>query len=277
MGDTMTWSLTKKPRKEYPKNPLDSVVVQLRFAPILKISELIPQFQEGIRERLPEFERSKENSLSVNSADQSVTVEEETKFQFRDESGQFSLTLKENAIALSHSPYSSRENLLDLFYRATNLLEQLVERVRPKRLGVRYINTLNRERMASELGKQAVEWGELVNSDYLPEKPGVLSLKQTSFLNQINSVVASNEGDSSEPDSGEMTLRYGLVHTDSERRIDYRLDIDRFVEGGFDVGSIPALSQSFIEDIYSMFHEVIGETTLEWMSTESQHGEYRGQ
>ena len=215
----MTWSLKRKPRKEYEKNPLDSVVVQLRFAPILKISEVIPEFQEGVRQELPEFERSKENNLSVNPAEQSVKVEEETKFQFKDESGQFSLTLKDNAIALSHSPYSSREEVLSRFFRSTDLLEELVDRVRPKRLGVRYINTLNRERIASESGKQVLRWSELVKSDYLPDKPGILSLEQTSFLNQINSVVEPVGDDSEQEDSGEMTLRYGLVHTESERRL----------------------------------------------------------
>jgi uncharacterized protein (TIGR04255 family) len=99
----------KAPRVIYKKNPLDRVICQLRFPPILRIDTGIPaQFQERIRKEFPDF-CEKEELILPQQIRQEFPVEllgrimpSQTKnYEFSSENAVWKVNLTRTFIALS--------------------------------------------------------------------------------------------------------------------------------------------------------------------------------
>jgi len=108
----------ESPRVIYRKNPLDRVICQLRFPPILKIDTETPaQFQECIRGNFPEFRLKEEATLLTPAGiSQELNAEmfrqimpSETKnYEFSSEDSIWKVNLTRTFLSLSTTKYIRR-------------------------------------------------------------------------------------------------------------------------------------------------------------------------
>mgnify|MGYP000993867065 CR=1 FL=1 len=165
------------PRTVYGKNPLDRVICQLRFPPILRIDKEVPaEFQDRIRSEYPGFSEREELPTLVAPRIQREflpellrqTVPGETRnYQFSTEDGIWTVNLTRNFLALTTNKYVRREEFKE---RLKTPLKVLIDEYEPacfSRIGLRYVDIIKR----SALGLSSIDWGELLQ----PHALGLLS------------------------------------------------------------------------------------------------------
>jgi uncharacterized protein (TIGR04255 family) len=165
------------PRVIYRNNPLDRVICQFRFPPILRIDKEVPaDFQERIRGDFPGFSEKKEVMLAMPRGIQKefppdllrqMVPNESKNYEFTSEDGIWAVNLTRTFLALTTRKYKRRDDF------KTHLkvpLEALVDIYRPayfSRIGLRYVDIIKR----SVLGLEGVNWCELLQ----PYALGLLS------------------------------------------------------------------------------------------------------
>ena len=155
------------PRVVYDLNPLDEVVCQLRFPPILKVeTELPSSFQERIRGSFPYYESKPKLKLPPGlPADLAASLARELPIgqgqathEFTSADRFWTLSLTREFIALTCRRYERWERFRD---RLRHPLEALLELYDPPfytRIGLRYRDVIRRSQL--ELGDTS--WGELL-------------------------------------------------------------------------------------------------------------------
>jgi uncharacterized protein (TIGR04255 family) len=153
----------------YSKNPLDHVICQLRFPPILRIDSEIPAgFQERIRSEFPNYSETSELKLEVPQEMKDVIPAEilrqmlqpvgSKNYEFSSDNSQWKINLTRTFIALTAHKYERWE----LFKEKLRLpLQALIDEYAPSnfsRIGLRYVDVIKR----SQLNLQDVAWNELL-------------------------------------------------------------------------------------------------------------------
>lgn len=163
----------------YNKNPLDRVICQLRFPPILRIDTEIPSiFQERVRADYPNLSETSGVTVEPSSGMQKVPPEEVKQlvvqslgirnYAFSSEDEQWTINLTRNFLALSTTRYVRWE---EFRARLRGALEAFVDVYSPvyfSRIGLRYIDVIVRSR----LGLNNTSWNELIQ----PHLLGILAL-----------------------------------------------------------------------------------------------------
>lgn len=164
----------KRHRIIFRKNPLDKVICQLRFPPILKIDAEIPaDFQEKIRKHFPNFSESTEMNIEVSRDvaaplhpdlfQQLLKIPGNKNYEFTSDDGLWKINLTRTFIALTASKYERWEQ----FKEKLNIpFQALVDIYSPSyftRIGLRYIDVIKR----SALNLTSVSWRELLNPSLL--------------------------------------------------------------------------------------------------------------
>lgn len=152
----------------YKKNPLDRVICQLRFPPILKIDTEIPaEFQERIRKDFPAFAEKEEVALPVpQKIGKEVGVElprqlvpsRNRNYEFSSENGSWIVNLTRTFLALTTMKYESREDFRKRLNRPLDALVDIYNPVYFSRVGLRYIDVIKR----SVLKLDNTEWSDLL-------------------------------------------------------------------------------------------------------------------
>jgi uncharacterized protein (TIGR04255 family) len=248
----MAWQLPTHPRKTYSRNPLEAVVVQLRFDPILKVLDRVADFQDGVRHRFPEFEEQVTESFEINPA-RGVRRRKDREFRFQTKDGSSTVFLSPHAVAMETRAHIERDALLADFGVVMKALRPVGESISPLRLGLRYVNTIDRTRIGADLGRD-LEWKDLVAPDFIRVPCELADLEGMAFGSEFTGDLYG----------GKLTLRYGMVPEEGgEAR--FRLDIDRFVEADIDVDGIQDTPMAFARDIFSVFMSAAGSELLRWM------------
>jgi uncharacterized protein (TIGR04255 family) len=211
----------------YNKNPLDRVICQFRFPPILKIETEIPaEFQERIRKDFPEFREKKETTLSIPKriqqevpmgVIQQIMPSETKNYEFTSEDGFWCINLTRTFVALTSMKYKRREQFQE---KLNGPLKALVDIYKPayfSRIGLRYIDIIKR----SVLELDNVDWSELL---------------QTYILGLLGSADVSNDVQTLEAkyeirlDDGSSTARIvtGLVEWEENHEKCFMIDTDFF-------------------------------------------------
>jgi uncharacterized protein (TIGR04255 family) len=253
----MTWRLEAREHRVFERNPLVAVVVQVRFHPILKLEARVPEFQDQIRSRFPVFEKRHVQQVTFQVTPgpaNKVDVRHEDQFLFARADGSASLMLGPGSLTLENRSHLHHKELLDDFVPALKALEQVFRPVAPLRLGLRYINVIDRQRVSRELDRE-VGWGGLVAGQFRTPVGTLADEAGTTFLVETSSPV----------DPGAMTVRYGMLR-EPDGEVRFRLDVDRYLDTGVTLDDVPAFIAAFALDIYSVFIGAIGEDMVEWMS-----------
>lgn len=247
----MPWQLEQQPHRHFARNPLAVVVTQVRFHPILKVADKVPDFQDAVRAHFPTFgtQMTKQVSISIGDA---VEVRDEKAFLFSTPADDVTISLGVSAIALEAKRYQHHADFLAKADVAFKALEAVYQPIAPTRLGLRYVNAIKRDVIAKELGR-SVSWTDLITDGFL-KLPNGVNLDGTLFSSEVTSPMLK----------GVLTLRYGLLKNTAQGE-HFRFDMDRYVDGSFDMSQTMGLLEGFASDLYSLFDSMVGPTLAEWM------------
>ena len=176
------------------------------------------------------------------------------ELRFSSERDRATVVLGTEAVAIEYGQHRERAVLLTDLRMVLDALNADFAPIVPSRLGLRYINIIDRERIAADLGR-GVDWGDLVTPPYLQIPCGMADLAGTQFGAEINSNI----------DGGAMTVRYGLLSTPDRQTPAYRLDVDRYQEQGVQAEGVVGLIERFSSDIFRVFMTAAGPVLIQWM------------
>ena len=170
----------EKQRIIYKKNPIDRVVCQLRFPPILKIDKDIPaDFQDKIRDVFPNYVEKTEVNVEVDTKDIEILspdifsgIPQPAKIkncEFSSEDDVWKVNLTRTFIALTTSEYIQWEEFYEKLLLPLDTLCEIYKPLYFSRIGLRYIDVIDR----SKMGIEGVPWDELLKPHIL----GILSSK----------------------------------------------------------------------------------------------------
>ena len=227
-------------RVKYLKSTLHEVIFQVRFPKILKLTEEAPSaFQERIIEKYPIYSvQNNETVVEFNGKQQQQMNEK--NHCFISQSGRTKINLTSSFIAVSTLEYDRWEMFKEEIKRILNIFYDCYTIPGIQRIGLRYINIINR----GELGLSDKPWSELFDANVL----GPLS-SQDDIANYKTEFVLKLS------DECYINRHYELVRKQATNGLSLMLDCDYYYTGFFKTGSISdysdklhALSQKFIEE-----------------------------
>lgn len=252
-NESMPWVLPEHEHRKFERNTIALTVAQLRFHPILKIRERLPAFQDGIRVRYPGFRTQKVQDVVIEP--EGIRVGEQEQFQFLTADSSATVSLGSAALSLENRRHQHHGAFIQDFKIGLDALQSVFSPVSPTRLGLRYINVIDRERISKDLGRD-LAWTELIQASFLNIPHGLASLEGTQFSSEISSAIGN----------GEMTVRHGLLRDPGSDRVHFRLDVDRYTQETFEPDATLEMLESFASNIYSIFMSATGEGLREWMN-----------
>ena len=139
---------TPTPEVPLPRAPLERVIAQARFPPILAIRDpdRVAVLQEALRETYPHL--SQEQVQSIDLADgQTPNVRQGLIWRLADEEkdARWRVSLGVDFVAIETSSYDSRDDFLDRLRTVLSTVEQAFKPASASRLGLRYIDRLTDE------------------------------------------------------------------------------------------------------------------------------------
>jgi len=255
----MTWTLPTQAHRVFERNPLVAVIVELRFHPILRIPEKVADYQDQVRATFPAFEQA--SRQMVNLGPGPVEVHVENFFAFSKADGASLLTLSKSSLSLESRRHERREQLFGEIKVGIEALLKVFGAVIPTRLGLRYVDLIDREQIVQDLGR-STSWDRLLSERFAAVPGGVADLDGTLFACEVTSPAVNGGG---------QTARYGLVK-DVDGRAKFRIDVDRYQENDLELGSFVALLNAFADDIFAFFMAAAGPDLLAWMPEKKEVG-----
>jgi uncharacterized protein (TIGR04255 family) len=166
----------------YKKNPLDNVICQIQFPPILKIEVDIPaSFQEKIRGNFPNYNETSRFKISIpqeimknipkDIISQLPMPLQKKNHEFISEDDNWKVNLTSTFIALSSTNYLRWEEFREKLKIVFDAFTEIYSPPHTTRIGLRYADIIVR----SELGLTEVKWSELL-------KPHILGLLGSSDI-----------------------------------------------------------------------------------------------
>jgi uncharacterized protein (TIGR04255 family) len=164
----------------YNRNPLERVICQLRFPPILRIDANIPaEFQEQVRTKFPNFNENAEfrielpqgSRLPAELVQQAVQATGMKNYEFSSDDGFWKINLTRTFVALTATNYRRWEEFREQLLIPLVAFTRIYEPAYFSRLGLRYINLIRR----SSLGLEDAPWRDLLSSHVI----GMLGTAET--------------------------------------------------------------------------------------------------
>ena len=160
--------LSDHPRIHYTNAPVQEVICQLRYPPILSINQNEPaEFQESIRDAFPQYAR-KQDALPpriTGMGTPNVQVQTQppvTNYHFVSEDGIWKLNLTRDFFAISTLRYPGWEDFARHLDRPLASFIALYKPAFFQRVGLRYRNIISRSR----LDLDGVRWADLLVPAY---------------------------------------------------------------------------------------------------------------
>ncbi len=235
----------------YEKAPLVQVVCQLRFPQILRIESQLPvEFQERIRDSFPILEKMNSTfpqpGLVAPEIMQALAAAT-ASYLFHTEDRQTTLTLASNSLSLTTLSYSRWEHFSSEFTKPFDALVDLYKPAFFSRVGLRYINAIQREALGLNLPWSALLRKEVLGEIAIPEFEKNLKAANRTL------VVGLSEASS-------VLLRHGLVTSIEGGDIAYSIDFDFFTEHKTEVENARKTLDDFNRIVGRAFRWCISDT-----------------
>lgn len=212
----------KTDRFIYNINPLEEVICQIRFPPILRITAEKPaKFQEKIRSEYPILREKRQiPQIPVPVELQKlIQIEHKIAYDFITEDEDWTISLADDFIAITTSNYTRWEVFREKFQAAYEALIDIYQPAPFTRLGLRYRDVIKRSALsipADESWAQLLQphiAGELANDDV----SDAISEKFTNTLIALSGI------------GGSVRLRHGIGKDQDNEQV-YIIDSDFFTE-----------------------------------------------
>ena len=219
-------------REVYEKNPLREVVCQLHFPSILVISAESPvEFQEGIRADYPVYRKKAvpaPNIIGSLPGDIPPEVAELiasspfpfggnlVEHHFGTPDGQTTISLTQEFVSISEQRYSRWEDFGEKVRLAESVLQQTYKPAFFDRVGLRYIDVLDRK----ECGLEDTPWSELLNGSFI----SVLGSEE--LADDVSQLTVQSMLRVPDVDQGQVFLRHGLLIKEGSDEQTYVIDAD---------------------------------------------------
>ena len=231
------------PREVYEANPLNEVICQLRYPPILKVSVESPaQFQDAVRNTYPLYTKigglgGFASQIPPEIAGQippeiagqippeiaeafastlfpGVSGSPTHIFSTEDESKSISLT--QEFIAVTERQYESWEDFRAAVKFAERTFREVYSPASYIRVGLRYVDVL----MRSRFGSKDKPWSELLNPSFI----GVLG--DDGAAPYVREITIESMLNIPDVESGRVVIRHGLRTVEEETEQVYVIDAD---------------------------------------------------
>jgi uncharacterized protein (TIGR04255 family) len=253
---TVSWTLPTHPVVTYRRNMLASVIFQLRFQPILKVSSQIAAFQDRIRVRFPRYETHDSQQVEIGAS--GITVKDlETIHKFQSLDNSEATSLGTTSFSLEYVNHEGREQLFSDVSLVIDALRDTYSPIVPTRLGLRYVNIIQRKQVEEDLQRK-LDWSDLLSSGFSAVPSGIASLdNETSYGVEVSSPCHH----------GKMTVRYGVLpeSLNGVKGQHFRLDTDRFIDTDLKLDDVPRMLEDFSSDIFNVFMQAAGTALIDWM------------
>jgi uncharacterized protein (TIGR04255 family) len=247
--------VTEFPRILYDKNPLELVICQLRFPPILKIETELPSaFQEAVRSQFPLFNDARQQvgfaglppELSKLLGAMLPTPVPRT-YEFTSSDGAWQITLTRESLALTCRKYRRWEEFRSIL---ANQLGALMKYYAPaffNRIGLRYRDMICR----SELGLADVSWNELLRADLAGEFHSPIASNIKLASHQL--VLSLSHG------KAQVLIQHGISPRTTDQEICYYIDNDFSTEQGSEPNDAMETLDYFSKHSWRLFRWCIGD------------------
>ena len=216
-------------REEYKNNPLEEVICQIRFPPILKIGTTIPaEFQDRIRKQFPLYEQP--NALPVPDQVREILSQIGIENPFSSQTSHLhrfntsdrtrSITLQSEFIAFSVTDYKRWQAFRHQLEFIEREFRCLYEPHFYSRIGLRYRDRIVRE----NLGLENHTWSDLLKDDIT----GFLGQEQHHKL--IDQSITAVQMRLPGTDDAQLTLQYGMQPQSEQVSASFFIDADLFIE-----------------------------------------------
>jgi uncharacterized protein (TIGR04255 family) len=130
----------KEARLHLQNSPLIMVLAQVRFSPVLKMAEFVPQLQEQLRHQgYPRFRAAQVNELELGAQPR---VTQQDRWFFADKDNHEAVVLASDFIVLETSKYDCFEEFSARLKSLLEILGNGVEVGLSERLGLRYVDLI---------------------------------------------------------------------------------------------------------------------------------------
>ncbi|MFJ5236999.1 TIGR04255 family protein [Pseudomonas sp. B21-051] len=128
--------------KRYTRNFLKQAVCELRFPTLMELGEqrAPASFVKALRKDYPLLELNNEFTLGIGAGNTSSNIH-----ILRSTKGNWSISLKENALSIETTSYSGFDNLRERVLQVLEAAEKVIDSDFFTRIGLRYINVLKSE------------------------------------------------------------------------------------------------------------------------------------
>jgi uncharacterized protein (TIGR04255 family) len=253
----MSWTVRPQPHKVFQRNPLVAVIVEVRFFPILKLADKVADIQDQVRSTFPAFQDVTRQLINLQPTGP-IEVRKERLFNFVKPDESSTLSLSTSTLAVESRRHERREHFISDAKIGIDALIKICGPVVPTRLGLRYVDLIDKEEIEKDLGRPTT-WPQLVSDRFLAVPTGLADLDGTLFACEVGS---------SMPNGGGQTVRYGLLQ-DGDKKVRFRLDVDRYVDGPGDPSKLVDLLSAFADDVFAVFIAAMGPDLKAWMPERS--------
>ncbi len=217
----------------YSENPLESVVCQLRFPPILRIDAEVPaNFQDRIRHEYPLFADNQPMNQGLDIPPEitklmGLDLQLQTArrgYDFSTSDGLWKISLTREFLALTTNKYETWGNFKD---HLKGPLEVLLTEYKPdfySRVGLRYRDVIKR----SLLNLKDVPWAELLK----PHITGELSSEVAPFIRKAGREILVEL----ESSLGHVRIKHGIIQPKDSAEELYLFDADFYTDQKMEIG-----------------------------------------
>lgn len=223
---TTNMTFPASPRVLYKKHPLERVICQLRFPPILRVdSEEPTAYQEAVRTEYPLYRDEQAVNLVPNLPPELAQIiklspvgAKSTVKSFVSADEGWTIALSREFIALSTRRYERWEEFRRRLLSAVEPFEQIYKPSFYTRVGLRYTDVIQRSRY--DLGNAT--WAELL----APHVAGELGSEIGPKIKEASHVVLIDLGQ----EFGSVRTRHGLTIPPQTSEQAYTIDMDFFTQ-----------------------------------------------
>lgn len=188
--------LPDMPRVIFERSPLMLAVCQVRFSPILSVTDsaYVAPFQRAIQKDYPILQSKETVEVEVSLESDTPKMRRSSQWQFSDTEENWFIVLAQDFLTLEARRYEYFEDFLQRLRKALTALIECLQSSIGSRIGLRYINEIRDPKMP---------WASVINRELL----GPLAVAEIGDY----AALAVQELRLRFPDNESVTIRHGLM------------------------------------------------------------------